>query len=97
MRATGSGHPSILTLPWCRGGGARIGLGRTQRLTIPSCGGCGTDHAQAHAHISSAARNGCDTGVAVALGTTRILMPAANLRVGFQYSAVVSGRVLEPP
>jgi hypothetical protein len=60
---------------------------------------CDTDlaNAQAQAHISVSACHGRGTGVALAYRTTRVLMQAANLPLGFQYSTTVAGRFLEPP
>jgi len=76
---------------------ASPGGGKT--FSIRQSSRCDTDiaNAQAQAHISVSADHGRDPGVAPANRTTRVLMQAANLPVGFQHSTKVPGRFLEPP
>jgi hypothetical protein len=76
---------------------ARSGGDKT--FTIGQSSRCHTDlaNAQAQARISVSARYGRDPGVALANGTTRVLMQAANLPVGFQHPTTLPGRFREPP
>ena len=72
-----------------------------QTLTLAESTSCHTDlaavHAQARAPISAQACNRRDPGVALANRTTRVLMQAADLPGGFQYSTAVQGRFFESP
>lgn len=99
MRAASPGRPETFPIRRRRGLGIRAFGGHERSLAIRQSNSCHTDlaNAQAHAHISVAARHGRDPGVALGNRTTRVLVQAANLPVGFQHSGTVSGRFLEPP